>query len=135
MLRHNYHHTLWERRAYTTPFEKRVREHSGLVIPVDVERHNLLHKNLFPPRKPNLRIMDNILDVLGPSERFNSSGGRVRRPRITELPEDRFSGLEDVTSMLLGESETHPSPEQARYMYELARHLTRQQVILEYGDT
>ena len=131
MLRHNYHHTLWERRAYTTPFEKKVREHSGLVIPADVESHNLLHKNLFPPRKPNLRIMDNILDVLGPDERFPLHHGRPDRPRIHTLPEDRFSGLEDITGMLLMEAETHPSPEQAKYMYELARHLTQQQVYLE----
>jgi len=134
MLKHNYHHTLWERRAYNTPFERRVREHSGLVIPTTVENHNLLHRNLFVPKKPNLRMMDNILDVLGPDERYPLHHGRPKRPHIKELPEDRFDQVHLVQEMLLSESEVEPSAYLALSQRELARHLIRQEIILTDGS-
>lgn len=133
----NYHHAAWEKRQYTTPFERRFREHSGLVVPADIENHEILHRNLMAPTKPDLHMMDAILETLGPdefSQRAEVDRGYLKRPRIEALPEDRFTGLYQVIELMLSESEDETSAYRALREREFAKHLCRQIILLEEGS-
>lgn len=56
------HHLYWPRRAYTTPIAKAFRELPCLVIPLDKEVHNLLHRLQVPPTMPTTEQMKAAID-------------------------------------------------------------------------
>lgn len=45
------HHIFWEKRRYTTPIEKRVRNMGAFIIRMNLVDHRELHANTFPPPK------------------------------------------------------------------------------------
>lgn len=58
------HHVFWTKTEYTTRIEKRFRNTPGLVIPTPLTNHNLLHRRLTPPPKPERQEMVNVMDYL-----------------------------------------------------------------------
>lgn len=51
------HHTLWEKRQYTAPIERRVRNMASFIIDVTRPHHRLLHASLVPPNKPEVEAL------------------------------------------------------------------------------
>lgn len=132
----NYHHTVWERSKYQSPFERKFAEHSGLVVPAHVTRHDNLHRNLIPPTRPDHNMMAAILETLGEDEfslLAEQQRGYIKRPRIKELPEDRFAGLDQVVELMTSEAEVERSDYRAMRELQFAKHLLRQRDLLEGG--
>ncbi len=60
----NRHHLFFQKDIYKGSFERRFRNHQGLVIPVLKSAHKELHAILAPPPKPTPDMMQGCLDVL-----------------------------------------------------------------------
>mgnify|MGYP000915977316 CR=1 FL=1 len=60
----NVHHTFWPKSEYTTRYERNFREHFGLVSPVAIVNHDLLHSRMTPPPKPERSQMRDLMDYL-----------------------------------------------------------------------
>lgn len=60
----NNHHVLHERGWYNTPQRRLLRNHQGLVVPMEVGIHKELHANIEPPVKPTARVVDASLCYL-----------------------------------------------------------------------
>lgn len=50
---HDRHHLWFERQAYTTRLERKLRMHRGFIIPVLIDTHRELHAHVPPPPQPN----------------------------------------------------------------------------------
>ena len=60
----NVHHIWWERRDYTSRFDKAFRNATENKIAVPTINHNLMHANVSAPPKPDKQDMFNLLDYL-----------------------------------------------------------------------
>ena len=67
----NRHHVLWERDWYRGKEARRLREHKGLIVPMDVGIHRELHAEIAPPPKmsgklivQSLFYLDTLSDVV-----------------------------------------------------------------------
>jgi hypothetical protein len=70
----NTHHVFFERRWYKTPLERKLRQHRGFVIPMEVSNHSELHANVAPPEKPNFQQTQQLLQDIG---EFQIGRGRL----------------------------------------------------------
>jgi hypothetical protein len=70
----NNHHVFSERRWYKSPLERKLRQHKGFVIPMEVLAHSELHANLPPPEKPNFQQSQQLLQDIG---EFQLGRGRL----------------------------------------------------------
>ena len=60
----NVHHIWWERRDYTSRFDKAFRNATENKIAVPTINHNLMHAQVSAPPKPDKQDMFNLLDYL-----------------------------------------------------------------------
>ena len=59
---HDRHHVWFERAAYRTRLERKLRMHRGFVVPSLIEVHRELHAHVPPPPKPNHHQIAGLLD-------------------------------------------------------------------------
>jgi hypothetical protein len=60
----NRHHLFFQKDSYKGTFQRKFRNHEGLVIPVLKSSHKELHNILAPPPKPTHDMMDGCLNTL-----------------------------------------------------------------------
>jgi hypothetical protein len=70
----NRHHVFYNRADYPYGIEYNFRNHQGLVIPMLVEAHNLLHHEMLPTPKPSRKMISHCLDYI---PNFNPELGRL----------------------------------------------------------
>lgn len=107
---------------YKTPTERKLRQHRGFVLPVDLSYHSELHANVDPAFKPNAAQASQLLNEIGDFqlgrgglyilhrtiELFHvwaGSDSEVMAERATEIAEN----LEEQSSYL-----TYREPHRAR---------------------
>ena len=54
------HHIAFERRSYKTGLERKYRDMGGMVLLMDSQAHQDLHREVPPPPKPNPYLMADI---------------------------------------------------------------------------
>lgn len=102
---HNDHHTFYFRRNYRRDYEKRFRNHRGLIIrEFEVEAHKELHHDLFyGPPKPNKTQMQEVVQMLdGIKDRSNPLWGVLATQAYFESQTDERSQViaEHLTQQL-----------------------------------
>lgn len=113
----NWHHTFWEGRWYKNDRVKTAfREHPALVIPMQVNVHNELHRELFPPPKPT---REQMIHVLGVVATWEPSHGRL-------------AGVEDAM-YAFDELSRSDNPQLSKRAGAIALHLEEQLCYMERG--
>lgn len=62
--KYNNHHVFWEKKSYTTPIERRVRNMGCFVIRMNITAHQELHANVSPPPKPEPQHLHNLYNFM-----------------------------------------------------------------------
>lgn len=60
----NRHHLWFNRADYRRGLQREFRGFAGNIVPVPIERHNQLHRDLLPPPMPSRRQMLDSMDIL-----------------------------------------------------------------------
>jgi len=112
----NRHHLFFQKDSYKGTFQRKFRNHEGLVIPVLKSAHKELHSILSPPPKPTPDMMEGCLEVLSQD--------------LTELETNPFYALEAVVNYLDIYRQQIDDLSLATHAERIKRHLGFQAVIL-----
>ncbi len=112
----NRHHLFFQKASYKGTFQRRFRNHEGLVIPVLKTAHKELHNVLGPPPKPTSDMMEGCLEVLSQD--------------LSELDVNPFYALNAVVNYLGVYKERTDDISLAIHAERIQRHLGFQAVIL-----
>lgn len=113
----NWHHTFWEGRWYKNDHVKtKFREHPALVIPMQRDVHNELHRDLCPPPKPTREQMIHILGVVA----------------TWEPSQGRLAGVESAM-YAFDELSRSDNPQLSKRAGAIAIHLEQQLLYMEEG--
>ena len=107
------HHSFWTEKSYQGGFEQRqFRNHYGLVIPGPRMNHEMVHKNLQPPIKPERWQMGEIIELLDSQHPTKQM--------------DRLWGLHATRAYFESSAEFDHRPHIADAANETAYHMARQ---------
>lgn len=107
------HHANWTRRAWQKAPDfalRKMRHHTGLIVPIRHNNHRLLHFELEPTPIPLHEVAENLLEEIG-------------RP---EQVIDRVHTFTNAAQFLINEALSDPSPRYAESARRLGTHYIAQ---------
>lgn len=71
----NRHHLNWEKRQWKkNSILNRLRDHQGMIIPMNLYDHRELHQDMLPPPQPTPKQAEELLSFMG---RYDSQSERI----------------------------------------------------------